>query len=249
MNYYDCDQASFVVIILTEYQDSVTEKLDAITFDHYMTLFRQKNEAEEDIMNPIMRSLQDQIEFDENQFMSVYLELDKKYRKSLKETFVETTLDTIILNAFEKIGHDQSQLAKIVEISVDVGLVSREIIWFDDAQDTLNRLLEQGYTLGLISNTHWRWLPELYDKVKPFFEVITLSYEHGFAKPSSSIFHTTTAKLNVNPEKCLHIGDDPFTDIIGAKRAGMKTAHIRRSKHKSEADIEINKLSEIFRYL
>lgn len=237
------------MILLTVYSNKKTEKIEAITFDHYMTLFHQKNETEEDIIYPILRSLQDQIKLDENRFMSVYLELDKNYHRSLKETFIETTLDAIIFNALRKSGHNQCQLAKIVKTSVDIGLATRQITWFEDAQDTLNRLIERGYILGLISNTHWRWAPEMYDKVRPFFEIITLSYEHGFAKPHSSIFHTTAAKLNVSPENCIHVGDDPFTDIIGAKRAGMKTAYIKRSERNSEADIEINKISEILKYL
>ena len=90
--------------------------------------------------------------------------------------------------------------------------------------DTLHRLIELGYNLGIISNTHWRWTQEMYDDVKSFFEVITLSYEHGFAKPHPSIFQSTAAKLNVNPENCLHVGDDPFTDIVGGKGAGADYA-------------------------
>ena len=226
------------MIILTKYSDKKTEEIETITFDHYMTLFHQTNETKEDIIYPIVRSLQDQIELNEKRFMSVYLELDKNYRKSLKETFIETTLDTIVFNALTKTGHNHSQLAKIVKTSIDVGLATRHITWFEDAQDTLQR-----------AHTHWRWSPERFDELKPFFKVITLSYEHGFAKPHPSIFHTTLAKLKVNPEHCLHVGDDPYADIVGAKGARMKTAYIKRSERSSEADIEIYKLSEILRYV
>ena len=237
------------MIILTDYSNIQTRKIEAVTFDHYMTLFHQKEEAKEDIIYPILHALQNQIEFNEKQFMIVYQELDNYYRKSLKETFVETTLDTIVFNALIKTGHNHSQLAKIVKTSVEVGLATRQITWFEDAQDTLHRLIELGYPLGIISNTHWRWIPERFNEVKPYFKVITLSYEHGFAKPHPSIFHSTAEKLRVSPENCLHVGDDPFTDIVGAKGAGMKTAYIKRSERNSEADIEINKLSEILKYL
>ena len=102
-----------------------------------MTLFHQKNETKEDIIYPILHSLQDQLELNEKRFLSVYHELDKNYRKNMKETFIETTLDTIIFNALIKIGHNHSQLAKIVKTAVDIGLATREITWFEDAQDTL----------------------------------------------------------------------------------------------------------------
>jgi FMN phosphatase YigB (HAD superfamily) len=56
-------------------------------------------------------------------------------------------------------------------------------------------------------------------------------------------------KLNVKPEECLHVGDNPFADVWGAKKAGMKTAHIRRNELDSEADVIIQRLSELVRYL
>ena len=85
--------------------------------------------------------------------------------------------------------------------------------------------------------------------MQPFFDVITLSYEHGYMKPHPSIFHTTLLKLNVKPEKSLHVGDDPYADVWGAKKAGMKAAYIRRNERDAEADIVIQRLSELVQYL
>ena len=56
-------------------------------------------------------------------------------------------------------------------------------------------------------------------------------------------------KLDVKPEKCLHVRDDPIADVLGAKKAGMKTAYIRRNGLDAEADVIVQRLSELVHYL
>ena len=41
-------------------------------------------------------------------------------------------------------------------------------------------------------------------------------------KPEVIQFHTTLKRLNVRPGDALNIGDLVWTDIVGAKNAGMK---------------------------
>jgi len=146
-------------------------------------------------------------------------------------------------------GHHDAELAEIVKASVDHGLHTRRLTWYPDAEETLLRLKDLGYRLGLICNTHWRFLPERRRELQPFFDAITLSYEHGYMKPHPSIFHATLMRLDVKPDKCLHVGDNPIADVWGAKKAGMKTVYIRRNELDTEADVVIQRLSELTRYL
>jgi HAD superfamily hydrolase (TIGR01549 family) len=234
---------------MTEYCVKGFNDLGAVTFDHYNTLQYSTMENQEDIIHPIIRSLKTRIDLDEGKFLEKYAEQDEKYRKNERETFVETTLDELALKALLDSEHCDAELAEIVKASVDHGLFTRRLTWYQDAKGTLLRLKDLGYKLGLISNTHWRWLPERRREVQPFFDVVTLSYEHGYMKPHPSIFHTTTKELGVKPAKCLHVGDNPFTDIYGAKQAGMRAAYIRRNERDVEADIIIQRLSELVQYL
>ena len=234
---------------MTEYRVEGFNDLEAVTFDHYNTLQYSAMENQEDIIHPIIRSLKTRIDLDEGKFLEKYAEQDEKYRKNERETFVETTLDELALKALLDSEHCDAELAKIVKASVDHGLFTRRLTWYQDAKGTLLRLKDLGYKLGLISNTHWRWLPERRREVQPFFDVITLSYEHGYMKPHPSIFHTTLLKLNVKPEQSLHVGDDPYADVWGAKKAGMKAAYIRRNERDAEADIIIQRISELVQYL
>ena len=56
--------------------------------------------------------------------------------------------------------------------------------------------------------------------------------EHGAAKPEPSIFHAACERLGVPREQVLHVGDDPYMDVIGARRAGLRACWINRAdKH------------------
>jgi len=234
---------------MSESSDGPCLDVDAVTFDHYMTLKYSPRKDEEDIIYPILRSLKRQIRVDEEAFIERYFELDRLYRIDLVSTNHELILDDLIISALHESGHDENKTMEAVTSSVNETLTQYRTNWYDDAEQTLVRLRENGYKLGLISNTHWRWLPETFTEMHSFFDAITLSYIHGYAKPHPSIFRATLEKVDVEPERCLHVGDDPIADIKGAKQAGMKTAYIRRNEFEAKADVVIQRLSELLQCL
>ena len=54
-----------------------------------------------------------------------------------------------------------------------------------------------------------------------YFTHLTFSNEEGVAKPHPAIFQRTLAALGVEPQEAAHIGDDPRTDVKGARAVGM----------------------------
>ncbi|MBD8525489.1 HAD-IA family hydrolase [Pseudoxanthomonas sp. CAU 1598] len=52
--------------------------------------------------------------------------------------------------------------------------------------------------------------------------------EHGAPKPVASIFLAACDRLNTAPEYTLHVGDDPWLDVEGARAAGLRTCWINR---------------------
>ena len=223
--------------------------IDAITFDHFLTLCYPDSRVEEDTVYPILRSLERKLDINKEDFLRRYEIIDKRYRKDLKETLQELLLDNLILDVLVQMGKDHSTLQEIVKESVDEGLATRTTVWYPGARESLVTLREIGYKLALISNTHWRWLASRREEVEEYFDIITLSYEHGFAKPHPSIFLVTSEKLGIDLERCLHVGDDPWTDIHGAKQVGMKTVFVRRDDRKTNADLEIENLSDLIHQL
>jgi HAD superfamily hydrolase (TIGR01509 family) len=222
-------------------------KIDAVTFDDFGTL--RFSVSQEDIIYPILNVLSENLRLDEEKFLDKYFKMDAYYRKKLKETLRESLLDNIIIECLKSLGFKSQTIENVVEKAVDKGLTTRRTMWYDDALFVLSTLRKGRYKLGLISNTHWRYLKSFRKKVERIFDVITLSYEHGNAKPHPSIFLATLEKLQVSPNRCLHVGDDPIADLEGAKTVRMKTAFIKRGNAKARADINLKELTQLLEIL
>jgi len=227
---------------------SFLSAINAVTFDDFNTLRYGVNK--EDIICPIFRALKKhRVKVEEKDFLREYIKADKAYRKNLWETFRESLLDNIIVDVLTSLGYESPRLRSTVTQAVNEGLTTRNAFWYSDAISVLNTLRRRGYKLGLITNTHWRILNETRKRFEKYFDVITLSYEHGYVKPHPSIFLVTLRKLRVSASFCLHVGDDPIADIKGAKEVGMRTAFLKRGKRKAKADIQIRRLSELVELL
>ena len=93
--------------------------------------------------------------------------------------------------------------------------------------DILN-ILREKYRLAIVSN--WSvWLTDylkecgLYD----YFESIIVSAAVGVKKPNVRIMELAFKELDLSPEACLYVGDQPM-DVLCAKQAGMDCAWITR---------------------
>jgi putative hydrolase of the HAD superfamily len=106
-----------------------------------------------------------------------------------------------------------------------------------DTPAALERLLEQGLRLGVVSNWSDR-LPPLLDGLglSRQFEVVIVSAIVGHTKPDRAIFDAAIARFAIAPEQALHVGDDPLNDLAGARRAGLGALLIDRvgSRHGPE---------------
>jgi haloacid dehalogenase superfamily, subfamily IA, variant 3 with third motif having DD or ED/haloacid dehalogenase superfamily, subfamily IA, variant 1 with third motif having Dx(3-4)D or Dx(3-4)E len=85
--------------------------------------------------------------------------------------------------------------------------------------------LREKYRLGLITNGKTAIQHGKIDRlgIRDMFDVILVSEEAGVKKPDRAIYEMATAKLELQPEQCLYIGDHPVNDIEGATNAGMRT--------------------------
>ena len=91
--------------------------------------------------------------------------------------------------------------------------------------------------------------------VRPHLRVVVVSEAVDARKPFPAIFEAVLAGLGVAPERVLHVGDSLRADVVGAARAGMRTAWItRRVKDRAAAlaahegpppDVEIADLAEL----
>ena len=83
--------------------------------------------------------------------------------------------------------------------------------------------------MALISNfTH---APVIYKSLRKvglseFFNVVVVSEEVGWRKPSGRIFQDALNRLQIKACEAIYIGDSPNEDIKGAKQAGLKTVFV-----------------------
>jgi HAD superfamily hydrolase (TIGR01509 family) len=123
----------------------------------------------------------------------------------------------------------------------------------EGAAQMLSRLSGQGLQLGLVSNT---FVPgPVLDRhlalhgLLDFFPVRIYSSEVGFRKPNPRIFRAALERMGVGPDEALFVGDLVKTDIVGARRVGMRTVLKqpwgRAGAAHPVADMVIRRLSEL----
>ena len=105
--------------------------------------------------------------------------------------------------------------------------------WYleEDAIPTLEALRNQGYHLGLISNTSDdRNVQQLIDRdnLRPFFETIVTSAALGIRKPDIRIFQHALEQVDVQPWEAAMVGDTLDADVLGANQAGMYSIWLTR---------------------
>jgi len=125
---------------------------------------------------------------------------------------------------------------------------------YPDAESTLAHLRRNGYKLGLVTDTDGirgakrkrakrLWLAR-------FFDTIVVGGEDTpHTKPSPDSFLLAARKLRVLPNECVVVGDKPFTDVRGAKAAGMGAVLLKRRDWGvvEQPDAVVNSLSELKR--
>ena len=96
-----------------------------------------------------------------------------------------------------------------------------------EAAPTLAALRERGVRIGLLSNTHWpRHFHERFLQRDGLIELIDArlyTSEMPFQKPHPSAFLSACEALEVtDPGRAVFVGDRPWDDVTGARRAGMR---------------------------
>ncbi len=154
-----------------------------------------------------------------------------------KNLTVPSLLGDILENLDVEIPSDLvlSQAAKNYELAVCRGAKP-----IPNSQAVLSTLRNNGYKMGLISNTMFTGESHEAD-LKRFgmdscFDSTLFSADLNEWKPSVAPFRRILRDLDVDPGRAVFIGDDPAADVIGGKKAGMKVIHFVSSNRFSSPD-------------
>jgi HAD superfamily hydrolase (TIGR01509 family) len=110
----------------------------------------------------------------------------------------------------------------------------------DGARETLIALKEQGYRLGLLSNTMFEGSAHVADlkrfNLDPYFEAMLFSADLNMWKPNAAPYVHLLEELGAAPANAVFIGDSPHHDIAGGKGAGLYAIYFRSSERFGEPD-------------
>ncbi|MBA3416012.1 MAG: HAD family hydrolase [Chloroflexia bacterium] len=100
---------------------------------------------------------------------------------------------------------------------------------FDDAMPALLKLRAAGIRTALISNADTDvTVIALHFAFAERMDLIVTSALVGYEKPDPRTFHAALDPLGVAPAAALHVGDQPKSDIAGARGVGMEAVLIDR---------------------
>ena len=104
---------------------------------------------------------------------------------------------------------------------------------FSDTMSTIHRLKKAGFRLGMVSDSDGT--PGMKMKRirrQPFLRyletIVVAGEDTPDVKPSRRPFSLVAKRLDLQPRNCVYIGDNPNTDIEGAKRVGMMMILVKR---------------------
>lgn len=134
----------------------------------------------------------------------------------------------------------------------------RENLYFEkDIEQTLNMLKNNGYKLGVISNTCYydEVMIECFKRanINNLIDSFTFSYSLRIGKPSNEIFMKALNKMNVTPKEAVMVGDSLIKDIEPALKLGMKTILLENTENNNQSDIipykRISAIKELINFM
>jgi putative hydrolase of the HAD superfamily len=203
--------------------------ITAIGFDLFNTLITVDPPALAEAMARLILELnQHGVAPEPKRFTVTYREVAQQFLEKAKQDGIETHNRFWISAALAKMGFhvppDDPRISQGVEAYFSIFLPHCRLV-----PHTLEMLtaVKRRYPLGLLSNfTHGPAARVIINGMglTPFFDVVLISGELGYRKPHRQVFERLVRSLGTDPHQVLYVGDDPEADIMGARRAGLRSA-------------------------
>jgi HAD superfamily hydrolase (TIGR01509 family) len=105
---------------------------------------------------------------------------------------------------------------------------SERMHFFPGARETLLELRARGHALALLTNGGALFQREKIARFElaPLFDIVLVEGELGFGKPDPRVFERALRALGAEPYEALMTGNDLRSDVLGAKRAGVRAVWV-----------------------
>ena len=118
-------------------------------------------------------------------------------------------------------------------LDIDNTLIDFDKKLLEGCEEWCDNLKAQGIKMCILSNTNKQY------KVKKVAEILNLEYLYFAHKPNKKGFKKAKELLNLEPQNIAVVGDQLFTDVLGANHAKMFSILV---KPLNEKDIWITRL-------
>ena len=118
---------------------------------------------------------------------------------------------------------------------------------FEDVVPALETLREAGVKTAVISNADDDvTIVCVHFAFAPLMDLIVTSALVGYEKPDPRTYHAALEPLKVAPARAVHVGDQPRSDIVGARDVGMGAVLIDRyDRHNGTEVPTVRSLTEL----
>ena len=203
----------------------------AVIFDYIGTLVNCRGYTMEASKENLYLALAAEgFDVSKSNFLQAYDLAHEKYRVIRFEQLREVTNAVWVAEALSNLGFKVT--ADDYRIKCALNVFFKAYVDTFELRDGAKKLLKQARQqckVGLISNfTH---APVIHKSLRllginTFFNVVAVSQEVGWRKPSPKIFEDALNRLGIEAKEAVYIGDSPIEDIKGAKEAGLKTIFV-----------------------
>lgn len=199
------------------------ENFEVLSFDCYGTLI----DWESGII-PVLKNLtaNHQVNISEQKLLEMFAKFEAeaeageyiKYREVLKQVV-------------EKFGKE----VNFQPTESELNSLANSIKNWQPFPDTITALqtLKQKYRLAIISNIDNDIFADTAKLLQVEFDFVITAEEIKSYKPSKNNFETAIQRMEITPEKLLHIAQSIYHDIVPAKAMGLSTIWVNRRQGKA----------------
>jgi putative hydrolase of the HAD superfamily len=179
-------------------------------------------------------------------YISVRAEQLEWQKKTLREYDMYDRVSRTLNALGVKLSPDSSTVRKATDENYASYL---DYVEMEKEVPTILQDLRLKRKLGLITNfANPPCIYNILDKfgLRKLFDVILVSREVGWVKPSPKIFQAALSSLRLKGSQCVFVGDDAEADISGAKGVGMRTIFLaKKGSTCKEANAIIYHITEL----
>lgn len=124
-----------------------------------------------------------------------------------------------------------------IVFDIDNTLVEHGVSADERSRALLSRLKKDGFCLMLLSNNKE-------ERVRPFADAVEVPFIYKAGKPGVKNYKKAMERMGTDAAHTLFVGDQLFTDVWGAKKAGMYTFLTRPIDKKEEIQIVLKRYLE-----